>query len=199
MKKQMSIHLGFCLSLLVAFTFLLSSCSQTAKTSDSDSASVSNKSAQITNKPGFYEDRDIGFSLTWPADVFTVQGKMGKGEVVRVVHAMQVPVLTLAVIDVEKGKAVPLAESGNQMKASLKSIPGSKRHKVIESSAFTMKNGVEAGYSVVKWRAGNFGLLTYFVTAYRGDKQITVSCTAAPGQPSAEVMEGWVKALKVNK
>jgi len=98
-----------------------------------------------------------------------------------------------------KSKVVPLVELGDLYKQSLKAIPCSKRHKVIESTVYAMENGVKAGYSIVKWKAGNFGLLTYFVGVYKNNKLITVTCTGAPGMPPDEIMEGWVKALKVNK
>jgi len=55
----------------------------------------------IVSKPGLYEDPNVGISLAWPADVFTVEGKKKVNEVVRVLYPDQIPVLTLTIADPE--------------------------------------------------------------------------------------------------
>ncbi len=152
----------------------------------------------IVSKPGLYKDNIIGFSLSWPAQAFSVKADLQKDERVRVVNEATIPVLTIAVTP-KKEDAPPLADIGNSFKNGLKETQvGSKRFKLRDNKLVKLANGVDAGYAMVTWKyGGSFALVTVAVVVYKGDKVITVTCTSAPGQPAVEVMEKWVMALKV--
>ncbi len=159
----------------------------------------------IINGPGLYRDKKLGVSLTWPAQVMSVNDKLLEGELVRTraANAYKIPVITLNVYDKAKD-AAPISDFKtvakafkNGLKASQK-VTKSKRFKLRDSRLVTLANGTQAVYSMTTWKyAGSFGLVTVAVTAYKGDKIFNVSITSAPGKPPVEVMDKWVMALVV--
>ncbi|NQU62720.1 MAG: hypothetical protein HQ517_00330 [SAR324 cluster bacterium] len=159
-------------------------------------------------KAGFYQNKEVGVTLTWPADVLSVNDKLqkcGSGvEVVRAMHAQKVPVLTLSIADKAKD-ALPISDfegiskSFKNILKKCQSANGSERFKLKESKLVTLANGTQAVYSMTTWKwGGTFGLVTTALTIYRGDKVITVSVTAPPGQPPVEVMDKWIMAVVVD-
>ncbi|MFH2132547.1 MAG: hypothetical protein ABIK68_19375 [bacterium] len=162
---------------------------------------VSVEAADIVSKPGLYQDKTVGFSLTWPASVFTGTDKLAsEAEVVRVLPEGQtLPVLTISVYDKTK-ETVALEKAGESFKDGLeKSQAGAKRFKLREDKMITLAGGVQANYAMVTWKwGGTYALVTVGVTAFKGDKVIIVSCTSAPGQPAVEVLDKWVMALQID-
>lgn len=152
----------------------------------------------IVSRPGLYKDNIIGFSLSWPTHVFSVQGDLQKNERVHIVNEATYPTLTIAVSP-RAADAPPLAEIGDTFMNDLqRSRIGSKRFKLRDSKLVKLAGGVDAGYAMVTWKyGGTTALVTVGVVAYKGDKAITVTCTSTPGQPAVEVMNKWIMALKV--
>jgi len=196
MKKRMLGRLWLFVGLLVSLA-LVTACAPAAK---KEAPKVANP--DIVSKPGLYQDKKLGVTLTWPADVMSVNDKLQENEVVRAKHPQNIPVITMNIVDKVKDatpitdfKAVAKAFK-NGLKASQKT---SKRFKLRESKLVTLANGHQAVYSMTTWKyGGSFGLVTVAVTAYKGDKVINVSCTAAPGQPPVEVLDKWIMALVVD-
>ncbi len=186
--------MSWVVGLLVGVTLLIS-CAPAAKKMDAPEPE-----GDIISRDGFYQDKKVGFSLAWPASVFTVKDDLqAKGEVVRVKHSANIPVITISV-GPKTDETPALEGAAKAFKKGLKaSQKGSKRFKLRDGKIITLANGVKASYAMVTWKyGGSFGLVTVGLTVYKGNDVIIVSITAAPGQPAVEVLDKWLLALKVD-
>jgi len=187
--------MSWVVGLLVSITLLIS-CSPAAKKMDAPEPE-----GDIISRDGFYQDKKVGFSFAWPAEVFTVKDELqeGNGEVVRVKHSANIPVITIAV-GPKTAKTPALEGAAKAFKDGLKaSQKGSKRFKLRDNKIVTLANGVKASYAMVTWKyGGSFGLVTVGLTVNKGNDVIIISITSAPGQPAVEVLDKWLMALKVD-
>ncbi|MCP4750752.1 MAG: hypothetical protein GY866_07660 [Proteobacteria bacterium] len=155
----------------------------------------------IVSKPGYYQDKNIGFTFTWPAQVMSKPAKKYLGEVLRWTGDKGIPAITLTVRD-KSENAVPLEEMPRQFKEKFESMlkPG-KNFELVEGKIAATSNGVPAAYARVNWEIGKeaFALVTVSLTVYKGDKMIIVTCTTPQGMPPTAVIDSWVKALKVEE
>ncbi len=204
MKEKMLRQLWLVVGLVVSLALV--SCAPSAKKMDAEPAEAASESA-IVSKSGLYHDRNLGVKLTWPAEVMSVNDPLQSAtEVLRVRadNPNKIPVLVLGITD-KTEDAAPITDVetvAGDFKDGLKEsqkITNSKRFKLKESKLVTLPNGTQGVYSLVTWKyGGTFGLVTTSLTVYKGDKVITVSCTASPGNPPVEVMEKFVTAVVVD-
>ncbi len=190
MKEKIFRRLWLFVGLFVSLA-LISTCAFAAK--------------KIISEPGLYKNSELGFSMTWPAEVLSVSDKLNAGEIIRVraANAYKIPVLHVAVSDKAKD-AKPLSDFKaiakaykNGLKASQKATK-SKRFKLRESKLVTLSNGAQGVFSMTTWKyGGSFGLVTLNLTLYAGEKVINVGITSAPGNPPVEVIEKWLMAAVV--
>ncbi len=75
-----------------------------------------------------------------------------------------------------------------------------KGFELIEGEVTTLSNGVQAAYARVNWEIGKDAhkLVTVSLTVYKADKVIVITCTAPQDIPPVEVLNSWVKAIKVD-
>ena len=154
----------------------------------------------IVSKPGFYQDKNIGFSFTWPAKVMSVSDKLQPDEVLRWKSKSGAPVLTLKVKD-KSNDNISLEEMPMIFKDSLQALlKGAKNFNLAEGKVITISNGTKAAYARVTWAIGkeSYELVTVGLTIFKGNKIIVVTCTAPKGMPPVEVLDNWVKAIKVD-
>lgn len=190
MKGKMLHHIWLWVGLVVSLALV--ACAPAAKKVETG------PEPDIISRDGFYKDNKIGFSLAWPAEVFSVKGDLQGVERVRVTHPATVPVLTIAVA-AKKADAAPLSELGEVFVQELKDTQiGSKRFKLRESKVVRLANGVEAAYTMVTWKyGGTRAMVTVAMMVYKGDNLVTATVTAPPGQPPVQVLDRWVMALNV--
>ena len=159
----------------------------------------------IVSKPGFYQDKNIGFTFTWPAKVMSVQEKPLPGEVLRWKAKQGVPVITVTVGN-RTTEQIPLEDAPKHFKKTFeamltKSKPlGAQQFDLVEGKVTTISNGFPAAYARVNWEAGKgeHKLVTVSLTVYKNDKVIVVTCTSPQDVPPIEVLNSWVRAIKVD-
>ena len=199
-SKKMCLIAGFCMSLTLA-----TACSPAAgsKKMDASKKAEAKKEATasgIVSKPGFYQDKNIGFTFTWPMQVMPQPAKTYPGEVLRYRSKKGIPVITLTVKD-KSEDAVSLEEAPQMFKDRFESLlKEGKKFELVEGKITTISNGVQGAYARVNWEIGEqaFKLVTVSLTIYKGDKVIVVTCTAPQAMPPLEVLNNWVKAIKVD-
>lgn len=195
MNKNLS---GIRISVLITILFAIF-CGCTSQTGPgSDTVEMEQAETTVDQNLGYYENKELEVSFSWPRDVFPFEGKTEGNTVLSVSSEAGIPILNLIISPIQ-GEKLPLEELGEALKSGIKeAFPDSKRHKVLKSQKISLANSKSANYSVIKWKyKGALSLVTVAVTAYKNDKQITVSCSSVPGRPSMEKIERWVKAIKL--
>jgi hypothetical protein len=151
----------------------------------------------VISEPGYYEDKGLGISLTYPADVFSVENDLLKGEVVNSEGEQRLPAIVLRIDDITEG--VALNDIGNWLLEDFKiKYPDSDRFKVMESKMVKLQTGMDANSTLLKWRyQGTVPLYTACVSAYKDNKAVYVFTTSVPGQPPADILTKISMALQV--
>ncbi len=183
------------IALSIAGLVFLSGCTPYIKNATESAVAVDG----IISKSGYYEDQNVGISLTWPTDVFSEpsENSVGSGEVVNVQNKNKIPVLSLAIVPVQE--LVMLADVGDFLKLRLKTAqPDSKRHKQLKNETIKLEGGRDANFSMIKWRyQGTTVLVTVYLTAFKdGNAIITAFSSIASGIPT-NIQDILVKALNV--
>lgn len=189
--------------LIIAGLCLVTGCAQKgASPTKAEDHSASADSA-IINEPGHYEDKNIGYSVNYLADIFNVENELEerdleKGIVLFREYTQKVPSIVIRAQD--KPAGVPLEEVGEWFKEDLEAFHAdSDRFKVVESNMVKLQTGVDANATLMKWRyQGAVPVYTAVVIAYKNDKAIFVYTTSVPGQPPADDLMKMAMALKVN-
>ena len=193
MKARMLNKMWLLAGLLVSMT-LATACSATGGAKQEASATG------IVSKPGFYQDKNVGVTLTYPAAIMSIPDKLQADEVLRMKSDKGVPVITLTVRDKSKNSG-SLEEAPQTFKKLFEArLKGAGPFKLAEGKVMTLKNGVQAAYARVDWKIGKeaYKLVTVSLTIYKGDKVIIVTCTAPKDMPPVEVLDSWVQAIKVD-
>jgi hypothetical protein len=147
---------------------------------------------------GLYEDKELGFSIKYPASIFSEVMDLTTIQVLNREASQRVPALTVRVSDIPSGLA--LENVTDQIKKDLKAeFPASKRHKVTESNMIKLESGIAANKALIQWRyQGSIPLLTAYISVYKNGKLIQVTVTSVPGQPTVDQLFQWAEALKVS-
>lgn len=184
-------------SLIIAGTVFLTGCTTEGAKPAETAVTATDSGPAIVTKPGYYEDKTIGFSLTYLADLFSVENELTKGVVLFREHAQQVPSIVIRVED--KPEGVALENIGEWFKEFFKAInPESDRFKIVEDKMAKLSTGVDAHQTIIKWRyQGTVPLYTAVVSVYKNDKIIHVLTTSVPGQPAPKVLMQMAMALKI--
>ena len=111
---------------------------------------------------------------------------------------MRVPAFAIVVSDIQNGVAL---ENINNLieENSKKALPDSTRHEFLETEMIKLKSGIDANYSLMKWRyQGSVPILSAYVSVYKNGKLIQIAVSSVPGQPPVEQLTKWAKSLKVS-
>jgi hypothetical protein len=165
--------------------------------SGQSAAKPADAESTIVIKPGYYADSSLEMSLTYPADLFTVENELTDDVVLFREHEMQVPTLVLRVEDIPEG--ITLENFAEWFKDDFKADNAdSDRFKIVETNMTKLKTGHAASASLLKWRyQGAVPLYTACVATYKNDKLIIVLVTSVPGQPAADVLMQIAMLLNV--
>ncbi len=151
----------------------------------------------ILTGPGFYKDKNLGISLEYPANVFTVENELKSGEVLNREGAQRVPAIVLRVNDIRDG--VVLEKIGETIKNDFKNgYPDSEILKLVENKMIKLESGINANYSLVNWKyQGSIPLMSACVSVYKKGKEIQIIVTSIPGQPPVEILTKMAMLLEV--
>ena len=134
-------------------------------------------------KPGLYVNENLRFTVNYPEN-WQPQPLQGPVEVLRVANPNQwkLPVLTVSVLDLTKDAKLEDAAKG-WIEAVKRDIPGTKRFKIFSETMVTLEDGTQAAAYTLKWNwtDGVTKLQTAAVTAYKGEKSVTVTATTVLG------------------
>ncbi len=161
MKQQNFNRLGSLFVLLAALLAFTGCVSQTAaptkaeKTASApaatEAAAPAAKEAPADIKLGHYEDKALGFSIAYPADVFSVENELEGNAVLFRENSKQVPSIVVRVEEIPVG--VALDQIGKWFLEDFKTAnPESDRFKIVESKMTKLKTGVDAHQTLMKWR-----------------------------------------------
>ena len=207
MKQQNFNRFGSLFVLLAALLVFTGCVSQTATPAKAEkkaaapavakAAAPEAKKAATDIKMGHYENKEVGFSIAYPADVFSVENKVEGNIVLFRENSKQVPSILVRVDDIPAG--VALDQIGEWFVADYKAAsPNSDRFKIVESKMVKLKTGVDAHQTLMKWRYEKaVPVYTAVVSAYKNGKAIHVLTTSVPGQPATDVLMQMAMALKV--
>ena len=154
----------------------------------------------IVLKPGFYQDKNVGFTFTWPAKIMSEPAIKLPGEVLRWRSKKGIPVVTVTVKDKTENTA-SLQEAPQFFKKRFASmLKEGRKFELVEGEITTISNGVQAAYARINWEIGKqaYKMVTVSITVYKDDKIIVVTCTAPQEFPPIEIINNWVKAIKVD-
>jgi hypothetical protein len=184
-------------SFLIVSFFLLSGCAKEAQTAKPAGTNAGEGDGMIINKPGYYEDKNIGFSLKYPVAFFPNVNDLAEGEVLSVEGDERVPTLVIRNEPIPEGLALKDMRI-EIMRVMKKAFPDAKRIKIIETEMVTLASGVEANYTMMKWRyAGSIPIITVMVTTYTKGRMVRSVTSSVPGDPPIETLNDWVMALQV--
>ena len=188
MKREKKFLLRM-LALLVG-VFLITACAPSAQKTQTDGAAANNP---ITDDPGFYEDKTLGYSMTYPAGLLKNRMEARKGEVLRVRGSGAS--MNLNVIPLPEG--LSLADTGEWHKNRLiKMYPDSTRHRVTESNVVDTASGVKGNLCIITWSwQGQSPLVTVIMSIPKNDMLIFASTSVRPGFVERQL--AVVKGLKV--
>jgi len=188
--KRISGYIGIVLA--VAVLALFTGCSKKVETKPAGPV------PGITSIPGYYEDQNLGFSIEYMKELFSVPVDLKPGEVVSAAGSQQVPTIVVRVEDIQAG--VALEDNGAALKKALKRLfPTSTRHKVVETKMIKLKGDIDANFTLMKWRyQGAIPVVSVIISTYKDGKEIRVLITSTPGAPTIDEMTAIAMALKVN-
>jgi hypothetical protein len=141
-----------------------------------------------------FENKSPAFSVTYPSS--WVPRELKKSEVLSVWAPQRVPALTVNIIDIPEG--VKLTDSPRVFIKAIKTIvPKSSRHKVLSENIMTLNDGTKASESIISWRWVDRStmLLTSYVTVFKDNKLIAVTCTSVSRTP-VEVLKKVTHSLQ---
>jgi hypothetical protein len=181
------------LALIVVSFSLFAGCAQQAQMAKATPAEQ-----EIVSTEGYYENKTLGFSFEYPARLFSEETELKADDVVFAREgAQRIPALALIVADIQSGASLEnvsaLIEENNK-----KALPDSTGHEIEETKMIKLENGVDANYTLMKWRfQGMIPIVSAYVSVYKDDKLIQVAVSSVPGQPPVEILAKWAKSLKV--
>ena len=175
---------------LITGILLITACGPSAQKTESAAAP---SATGIVDEPGFYEDQNLGFSMTYPAGLLSNRLESRTGEVLRVRGSGAS--LNVNVIPLPEG--VELAGFGEWHKNRLvKMYPESTRHRVTESNVVDTATGVKGNLCIITWSwKGTSPLVTVIMSVPKKDKLFFASTSVKPGYVDRQ--EAVVKGLKV--
>lgn len=156
-------------------------------------------SSVIVSEPGYYENKTLGISLKYHEPTFTVENELDSkyGQLLNREGPQKVPAVVLSVQAIEDG--VALKDMGKSHAAAFqKQYSDADRFKVIETKMVKLASGMDANYSLMKWRfQGTVPLYSACVTAFKNGTAVSVFVTSVPGQPPAEILAKMAMGLNV--
>jgi hypothetical protein len=141
-----------------------------------------------------FENQSPAFSVSYPSN--WVPRELKKSEVLSVWAPQRVPALAVNIIDIPKG--MKLSDSPRVFIKAIKNIvPKSSRHKVLSENIMTLNDGTKASESIISWRWVDRStmLLTSYVTVFKDNKLIAVTCTSVSRTP-VEVLKKVTHSLQ---
>lgn len=204
MKTHMLNKMGLLVTIVVSLA-LMSACSPAASskkvdTPKNDAVKKEAIASGIVLKPGFYQDKNVGFTFTWPAKIMSEPAIKYPGEVLRWRSKKGIPVITITVKD-KTENAGSLEKTPQMFKDRFASmLKEGRKFELVEGKVTTVSNGVPAAYARVNWEIGKqkFKMVTASITVFKGAKVIVITCTAPQEFPPIEILNNWVKAIKVD-
>ena len=151
----------------------------------------------IISSPGYYQNKNLGITYRYPADVFSVENELNPRELINREGEQKVPALVLRVNDIPQG--IALDGLGPWLKDDLQAhYDDSNGFKVVESKMVKLKTGMDANVTLIKWRFQEaVPLQTACVSVYKNGKVIHVFISSVPGQPPTDILMQMVMALEV--
>lgn len=148
-------------------------------------------------RPGLYVNGEYRFTVEYP-DYYLPEPLQGD-DVFRAVNTnpYKIPVVNVTIADAQAGEVL---DANAFIKSAQKSLPGSKRFKVLSEKMVTLNNGAPGLTLVYKWTwtDGMTKLQTATMWVLKDGKSISANATTIlGGDTTPEMLLGMVSSIKL--
>ena len=143
-----------------------------------------------------YVNNEYGFSVTYDAELLSMDSQLVSPLVFRRIGLRGVPSFAVLVDDIPKG--MTLENTGKYMIDLYKMLLPMADTKIKKQMLIKLSDGTKANYFEINWRYQSLGMLTVGVFAYKNNKIIGVGAASVEETP-IEYLAGMATSLRFKK